>query len=325
MAGRKEVKMEAQMNPRKVAVIGCGFVGSATAFALMQSKLFSEMVLLDVDFDKADGEAMDIAHGVPFAGQMKIYAGNYEDIADAAIIIVTAGANQKPDETRLDLVNKNVAVYKNIIPQIVEQGFEGILLVVSNPVDILTYAAVKLSGFAENRVIGSGTVLDTARLKCALSEHLGVDSRNLHSFIIGEHGDSEIAAWSSTNVSGIPLDDFCEMRGHFNHAQAMREIAEDVKNSAYEIIEKKDATYYGIAMSVKRICESIVRDEKSILPVSAILHGNYGIEGIALSMPAIVGANGVETHVPIALSDEEIESLRHSAETIRGIVSEINL
>ena len=299
--------MEAQMNPRKVAVIGCGFVGSATAFALMQSKLFSEMVLLDVDFDKADGEAMDIAHGVPFAGQMKIYAGNYEDIADAAIIIVTAGANQKPDETRLDLVNKNVAVYKNIIPQIVEQGFEGILLVVSNPVDILTYAAVKLSGFAENRVIGSGTVLDTARLKCALSEHLGVDSRNLHSFIIGEHGDSEIAAWSSTNVSGIPLDDFCEMRGHFNHAQAMREIAEDVKNSAYEIIEKKDATYYGIAMSVKRICESIVRDEKSILPVSAILHGNYGIEGIALSMPAIVGANGVETHVPIALSDEEIE------------------
>jgi len=308
-----------------VAVIGCGFVGSATAFALMQSKLFSEMVLLDVDFDKADGEAMDIAHGVPFAGQMKIYAGNYEDIADAAIIIVTAGANQKPDETRLDLVNKNVAVYKNIIPQIVKQGFEGILLVVSNPVDILTYAAVKLSGFAENRVIGSGTVLDTARLKCALSEHLGVDSRNLHSFIIGEHGDSEIAAWSSTNVSGIPLDDFCEMRGHFNHAQAMREIAEEVKNSAYEIIEKKDATYYGIAMSVKRICESIVRDEKSILPVSAIMHGNYGIEGIALSMPAIVGANGVETHVPIALSDEEIESLHHSAETIKGIVSEINL
>ncbi|MCI9527643.1 MAG: L-lactate dehydrogenase [Lachnospiraceae bacterium] len=317
--------METKMNPRKVAVIGCGFVGSATAFALMQSKLFSEMVLLDVDFDKADGEAMDIAHGVPFAGQMKIYAGNYEDIADAAIIIVTAGANQKPDETRLDLVNKNVAVYKNIIPQIVKQGFEGILLVVSNPVDILTYAAVKLSGFAENRVIGSGTVLDTARLKCALSEHLGVDSRNLHSFIIGEHGDSEIAAWSSTNVSGIPLDDFCEMRGHFNHAQAMREIAEEVKNSAYEIIEKKDATYYGIAMSVKRICESIVRDEKSILPVSAIMHGNYGIEGIALSMPAIVGANGVETHVPIALSDEEIESLHHSAETIKGIVSEINL
>ncbi len=317
--------MERQMKPGKVAVIGCGFVGSATAFALMQSKLFTEMVLLDIDFDKADGEAMDIAHGIPFAGQMKIYAGNYEDIADAGIIIITAGANQKPDETRLDLVNKNIAVYKNIIPKIAVQGFEGILLIVSNPVDILTYAAVKLSGFPENRVIGAGTVLDTARLKYALSEHLGVDSRNLHSFIIGEHGDSEIAAWSSTNVSGIPLDDFCEMRGHFNHAQAMREIAEDVKNSAYEIIEKKDATYYGIAMSVKRICESIVRDEKSILPVSAVMHGYYGIEGIALSMPAIVGANGVETHVPISLNEEEEKALSHSVETIKGIVSQLSL
>ena len=283
------------------------------------------MALLDADADKADGEAMDIAHGVPFAGQMKIYAGNYEDIADAAIIIVTAGANQKPEETRLDLVHKNVAVYRNIIPQIAGQGFEGILLVVSNPVDILTYAAVKLSGFPEQRVIGSGTVLDTARLKYALSEHLGVDSRNLHSFIIGEHGDSEIAAWSSTNVSGIPLDDFCEMRGHFNHAQAMRQIAEEVKNSAYEIIEKKGATYYGIAMSVKRICESIVRDEKSILPVSSVMHGNYGIDGIALSMPAIVGSDGVENHVPISLNEKEIESLCHSAETIREIVSGLDL
>lgn len=283
------------------------------------------MALLDADADKAAGEAMDIAHGVPFAGQMKIYAGNYEDIADAAIIIVTAGANQKPEETRLDLVHKNVAVYRNIIPQIAGQGFEGILLVVSNPVDILTYAAVKLSGFPEQRVIGSGTVLDTARLKYALSEHLGVDSRNLHSFIIGEHGDSEIAAWSSTNVSGIPLDDFCEMRGHFNHAQAMRQIAEEVKNSAYEIIEKKGATYYGIAMSVKRICESIVRDEKSILPVSSVMHGNYGIDGIALSMPAIVGSDGVENHVPISLNEKEIESLRHSAETIREIVSGLDL
>lgn len=317
--------MEKQVNTRKVAVIGCGFVGSATAFTLMQSRLFSEMVLLDVDFDKADGEAMDIAHGVPFAGQMKIYAGNYEDIADASIIIVTAGANQKPDETRLDLVNKNVAVYKSIIPQIAKQGFEGILLVVSNPVDILTYAAVKLSGFPEKRVIGSGTVLDTARLKYALSEHLGVDSRNLHSFIVGEHGDSEIAAWSSTNVSGIPLNDFCEMRGHFNHDEAMQEIAEDVKNSAYEIISKKHATYYGIAMAIRRICESIVRDEKSILPVSAMLHGNYGIEGIALSMPAIVGVDGIQTHVPISLSDNEIESLRHSAETIKEIVSGLDL
>lgn len=209
--------MGKKVNPRKAAVIGCGFVGSATAFTLMQSRLFSEMVLLDANEEKADGEAKDIAHGVPFAGQMKIYAGNYDDVADAAIIIVTAGANQKPDETRLDLVYKNVAIYKSIIPEIASRDYQGILLVVSNPVDILTYTAIKLSGLPENRVIGSGTVLDTARLKYALGEHLSVDSRSVHSFIIGEHGDSEIAAWSSTNVSGIPLNDFCEMRGHFNH------------------------------------------------------------------------------------------------------------
>ncbi|MCI8307682.1 MAG: L-lactate dehydrogenase [Lachnospiraceae bacterium] len=317
--------MENQMNSKKVAVIGCGFVGSAIAFTLMQSRLFTEMVLLDVNYDKADGEAMDIAHGIPFAGQMKIYAGNYDDITDASIILVTAGANQKPDETRLDLVHKNVAIFKNIIPEIAKRGFQGILLIVANPVDILTYAAVKLSGFSDKRVIGSGTVLDTSRLKYALGEHLGVDSRSVHSFIIGEHGDSEIAAWSSTNISGIPVNDFCEMRGHFNHEKEMRVIAENVKNSAYEIIAKKQATYYGIAMSVKRICECIVRDEKSILPISAIMHGSYGIEKIALSMPAIVGAEGVETHVPISLSDNEIQSLWSSAETLKKIALELAL
>ena len=290
--------MSREVNPRKAAVIGCGFVGSATAFTLMQSRLFSELVLLDVNMEKADGEAKDIAHGIPFAGQMKIYAGTYDDAADAAIIIITAGANQKPGETRLDLVQKNTAIYQSIIPEIVKRDFGGILLIVSNPVDILTYVALKLSGLPEKRVLGSGTVLDTARLKYALGEHLGVDSRSVHSFIIGEHGDSEIAAWSSTNVSGIPLNEFCEMRGHFNHDAAMDAIAEKVKNSAYEIISKKQATYYGIAMSVKRICECIVRNERSILPVSAMMHGEYGIEDITLSMPAIVGIGGVETHVP---------------------------
>ena len=309
--------MSREVNPRKAAVIGCGFVGSATAFTLMQSRLFSELVLLDVNMEKADGEAKDIAHGIPFAGQMKIYAGTYDDAADAAIIIITAGANQKPGETRLDLVQKNTAIYQSIIPEIVKRDFGGILLIVSNPVDILTYVALKLSGLPENRVLGSGTVLDTARLKYALGEHLGVDSRSVHSFIIGEHGDSEIAAWSSTNVSGIPLNDFCEMRGHFNHDAAMDAIAEKVKNSAYEILSKKQATYYGIAMSVKRICECIVRNERSILPVSAMMHGEYGIEDITLSMPAIVGIGGVETHVPIALSEEEAEKLVESAKKLK--------
>lgn len=311
--------MSREVNPRKAAVIGCGFVGSATAFTLMQSRLFSELVLLDVNMEKADGEAKDIAHGIPFAGQMKIYAGTYDDAADAAIIIITAGANQKPGETRLDLVQKNTAIYQSIIPEIVKRDFGGILLIVSNPVDILTYVALKLSGLPENRVLGSGTVLDTARLKYALGEHLGVDSRSVHSFIIGEHGDSEIAAWSSTNVSGIPLNDFCEMRGHFNHDAAMDAIAEKVKNSAYEIISKKQATYYGIAMSVKRICECIVRNERSILPVSAMMHGEYGIEDITLSMPAIVGIGGVETHVPISLSEEEAEKLVESAKKLKEV------
>lgn len=317
--------MENKINSKKAAVIGCGFVGSAIAFTLMQSRLFTEMVLLDINNDKADGEAKDIAHGIPFAGQMKIYAGNYDDIADASVVIVTAGANQKPDETRLDLVHKNVAIFKGIIPEVAKRGFEGILLVVANPVDILTYAAVKLSGFPEKRVIGSGTVLDTSRLKYELGRHLGVDSRSVHSFIIGEHGDSEIAAWSSANISGIPVNEFCEMRGYYNHEKVMREIAENVKNSAYEIIAKKQATYYGIAMSVRRICECIVRDEKSILPISAIMHGNYGIEDIALSMPAIVGAGGIETHVPISLNDSEIQSLWNSSEMIRKIVMELEL
>ena len=289
--------MSKQVDTRKAAMIGCGFVGSASAFALMQSGLFSELVLIDANHDKAEGEAMDIAHGLPFAGQMKIYAGDYDDIVDAAVIIVTAGAAQKPGETRLDLVNKNVNIFKSIIPEIAKRNYKGILLIVANPVDILTYTAVKLSGLPENRVIGSGTVLDTARLKYALGEHLEVDSRSVHSFIIGEHGDSEIVAWSSTNVSGIPVNDFCELRGHFNHEEAMHRIADDVKNSAYDIIEKKGATYYGIAMSVKRICECIMRDEKSILPISSMMHGEYGISDICLSMPTVVGREGVETRV----------------------------
>ena len=273
-------KNEVVMNPRKVAVVGCGFVGSASAFALMQSGLFSEMVLIDANFKKAEGEAFDISHGVPFTRPIKIYAGDYDDLADAAIVVITAGAAQKPGETRLDLVHKNINIFKSIIPEIVKRDFQGILLIVANPVDILTYTALKLSGYAPNRVIGSGTVLDTARLKERLGEHLEVDSRSVHAFIVGEHGDSEIAAWSSANVSGIPLHDFCEMRGHHDHEGATSEIAEKVKNSAYEIIQRKGATYYGIAMSVKRICEAIIRDERSILPISTMMDGEYGIKAL---------------------------------------------
>ena len=316
---------EKGINHRKAAIIGCGFVGSATAFCLMQSGLFSELVLLDANKEKAEGEAKDIVHGIPFVGQMKIYAGEYDDIMDAAVIIITAGANQRPDETRLDLVHKNVGIYKSIMPEIAKRNYQGILLIVSNPVDILTYTAHKLSGIPENRIIGSGTVLDTARLKYQLGEHLNVDSRSVHTFIIGEHGDSEIAAWSSANVSGIPLNDFCEMRGHYKHQESMERIAETVKNSAYEIISKKGATYYGIAMSVKRICEAIVRDEKSILPVSRMMHNEYGVDEVVLSMPAIVGADGIETEVPISLSEEEEKLLQKSADTLKNIIKTLEL
>ena len=318
-------EQEKTINMRKAVMIGCGFVGSASVFSLMQSGIFSEIVLIDADKAKAEGEAMDISHGIPMARHMKIYAGDYDDISDASIIILTAGANQKPDETRLDLVHKNVSIFKSIIPEIVKRDFQGILLVVANPVDILTYVAQKLSGFPENRVIGSGTVLDTARLKYELGEHLEVDSRSVHAFIIGEHGDSEIAAWSSANVSGIELNDFCEMRGHFRHDEAMEEIAERVKNSAYEIIERKRATYYGVAMAVRRICEVIVRDEKSILPVSVMMHGEYGIEDVVLSMPAIIGKHGIETKVPISLNEEEEAKLIESGRILKDLLKSIDI
>lgn len=313
------------INTRKAVMIGCGFVGSAAVFSLMESGLFTEIVLIDVDHTKAEGEAMDISHGIPFGKPMKIYAGTYDDIVGAEIIIITAGANQKPGETRLDLVHKNVAIYKLIIPEIAKRNFQGILLIVSNPVDILTYVAIKLSGLPENHVIGSGTVLDTARLKYQTGELLGVDSRSVHAFIIGEHGDSEIAAWSSANISGIPIDDFCEMRGHYSHDKEMDIIGDKVKNSAYEIIKRKQATYYGIAVSIRRICEVILRDEKSILPVSNMMHGEYGIEDIALSFPAIVGKNGIETKVPISLDEDEVNALIKSSELLKDIMKSVEL
>lgn len=314
---------EIMINQRKAAMIGCGYVGAATAFSLMESGLFSEMVLIDADKARAEGEAMDISHGLPFARPMKIYAGDYDDIVDAAIIIVTAGTSQREGETRLDLVQKNVNIFKSIIPEIAERRCPGILLIVSNPVDILTYTALKLSGFPENRVLGSGTVLDTARLKYNLGEHLGIDSRSVHAFVIGEHGDSELAAWSSAMVSGVPINDFCELRGHYNHDEATEQIAENVKNSAYEIIRKKKATYFGVAMAVRRICEAIIRDEKSILPVSNLMHGEFGIDNVALSMPAIVGADGVEKLVPISLDEEEREKLLESAKTLKRILADV--
>lgn len=311
-----------KVNSRKVAVIGCGFVGSSSAFALMQSGLFSEMVLIDADTKRAEGEAMDISHGISFARPMQIYAGNYDDITDAAIIVITAGANQKPDKTRLDLIKKNAAIMKSIVGEIKKRDFGGILLIVSNPVDILTLIALKESGYPSNRVIGSGTVLDTGRFKYLLGEHLDVDSRSVHAFIIGEHGDSELAAWSNARIGGLKVNDFCELRGHFNHEQSMKKIFENVRNSAYEIIERKHATYYGIAMAVKRICEAIVRNEKSILPVSSLMTGEYGLNDVVLSIPAVVDETGVQKVIPIELNDEELTKLKDSANILKDIAKD---
>lgn len=311
-----------KVNSRKVAVIGCGFVGSSSAFALMQSGLFSEMVLIDADTKRAEGEAMDISHGISFARPMQIYAGNYDDITDAAIIVITAGANQKPDETRLDLIKKNAAIMKSIVGEIKKRDFGGILLIVSNPVDILTLIALKESGYPSNRVIGSGTVLDTGRFKYLLGEHLDVDSRSVHAFIIGEHGDSELAAWSNARIGGLKVNDFCELRGHFNHEQSMKKIFENVRNSAYEIIERKHATYYGIAMAVKRICEAIVRNEKSILPVSSLMTGEYGLNDVVLSIPAVVDETGVQKVIPIELNDEELTKLKDSGNILKDIAKD---
>ena len=296
-------------NIQKAAVIGCGFVGSSIAFTLMQSGIFSELVLIDANRDKAEGEAMDLSHGLPFTHPMDIRAGDYDDVADCALVIVTAGAGQKPGETRLDLVHKNVAIFRSIIPEIARRNRDAILLIVSNPVDVLTWAAWKLSGYPANRVLGSGTVLDTARLKYLLRERLGVDSRSVHAFIIGEHGDSELAVWSGANVSGISLDHFCELRGYY----------------AYEIIRRKGATYYGVAMAVERIVRAIVRDEHSVLPVSNLLQGQYGIDGLCMSIPAVVGRNGVEDTLEIPLSPAEREALRDSAATLRGVVDSLEL
>lgn len=313
------------VNIQKAAMIGCGAVGATSAFCLMQSGLFSELVLIDANQQKAEGEATDLSHGLPFGRPMKIYAGTYDDLADCYLIIITAGAAQKPDETRIDLVNKNVQIFKSIIPEIVKRNTEGILLVVSNPVDILTYVTLKLSGFPTNRVIGSGTVLDTARLKYLLGEHLQVDSRSIHAFIIGEHGDSELAVWSSANVSGVDLNHFCELRGHYNHMEAMERIYTDVRDSAYEIIEKKGATYYGIAMAVRRICESIIRNEHSILPISSLICGHYGLEDVCMGVPTVVGRNGAETVLDIPLNGLEQRKLMASADALRKVLDGIEL
>ena len=313
------------MNLQKCAVIGCGAVGATTAFTLLKSGLFSELVLLDIDQKKAEGEAMDIAHSVPFVRPVNVYAGGYPDLADAGMIVITAGAAQAPGETRIDLVRKNVRIFQSIVPQITRRNRDSILLIVANPVDILTRVTLTLSGFPAQRVIGSGTVLDTARLKYLLGEHLEVDPRNIHAFIIGEHGDTELPVWISANVSGIDLIDFCKVCGKCADMSGIRGLFDEVKNSAYRIIENKGATNYAISMAVLRIAEAIVRDERSVLPVSVLTDGHYGLHNVCLGLPAIVGRSGIQKILDFPLNTEENRALSASAAALSEVLSGLSI
>ena len=308
---------------RKAAIIGCGAVGASIAFRFLQQGLFSRLVLIDANREKAEGEAMDLSDGLPYGAAMEITAGGYDSITDCGLVVITAGANQKPGETRLELIGRNAAIMKSIMKEVTARSFQGILLIVSNPVDVLTYTAWKLSGYPKERVIGSGTVLDTGRLKQLLGEELGVDSRNVHAFIIGEHGDSELAVWSEANVSGLDLESFCRIRGRALESRDMSRMYRQVRDSAYEIIRRKGATYYGIAMAVGRIAACIVKDERAVLPVSVVLEGQYGLDGLALSLPSIVGRNGVEEILEMPLSEEESRALHTSARQMREAIASV--
>ncbi|MCI9155910.1 MAG: L-lactate dehydrogenase [Lawsonibacter sp.] len=313
------------INFRKAAIVGCGYVGASIAFRFLQQGTFSHLVLLDANRAKAEGEAMDLSDGLPYGSAMEIVAGSYDDIADCGLVVVTAGANQKPGETRLELIGRNIVILKSVLGEITRRNFEGILLVVSNPVDVLTYAAWKLSGYPRERVIGSGTVLDTARFKQLLGRELGVDSRNVHAFIVGEHGDSELAVWSGANVSGLNLDDFCKIQQKELSAGDMERLYRQIRDSANNIIQRKGATYYGIAMAVGRIAECIVKDEHAVLPISVVLEGEYGLEGLALSIPAIVGRNGLEKPLEIPLGQGERSALNASAGQLKGVIRGLEL
>lgn len=305
---------------KRIAIIGAGLVGATSAYALMMSRIASEIVLIDIDHERAVGEAMDINHGVPYISHQHIWAGTYQDVRDADIIVVTAGANQKPGETRLDLVKRNTAILKGIVTSIMEVGSRGVLLIVANPVDILSYVAWKLTGWPAARVLGSGTVLDTARFRHHLGAHFGVDPRSVHAYILGEHGDSEMALWSSATIGNVPLEQFPQY-----DRPTLDRIFEDTKTAAYQIIQRKGATYYAIGIGVARICEAILLNQHSALCVSTLLTGEYGIEDVYLSLPSIVGVNGVYGILTPPMNDAEIAALRHSAEVLKHTLHQVDV
>lgn len=306
------------LDMKKCAIIGCGNVGATTAYSLLQSGLFSDLLLLDINHERAIGEAEDLGHAMPFLSPASVRAADYPDLSDAGLIIITAGAAQRVGETRLDLLRRNAAVFRDIVENICRYNSDAILLVVTNPVDILTELTRRYSGFPTHRVLGSGTVLDTARLKFLIGRHLGLDPRQVHAFIIGEHGDSELPVFSSANVSGIDLNYFCANGCQNCSNEDLDALFVSARDAAYRIIRAKGATYYAIAEAVRRIVTAILRDEQAILPVSVSTAGVYDIEGICMSLPAVIGSRGVERLPEIPLSQTEREALFHSAERIRS-------
>ncbi|WP_298233219.1 L-lactate dehydrogenase [uncultured Azohydromonas sp.] len=309
----------------RIAIVGAGRVGSTFAYTLAASGLVHDIVIIDADTGRAEGEAMDIAHAVPFHRPVSVRAGTLADAAGAMVTVITAGAAQRPGETRPALLQRNVEVLRGILAGVAQANPDGLLLVATNPVDALTYAALRLSGLPSGRVLGSGTVLDSARLRAELAGRYDVDPRNVHAYVLGEHGDSELVAWSTTRIANMPLQDYCALTGASCGARDLETIAVAVRDAAYEIIRRKGATNFAIAAALTRIVEAIVRDEASVLTVSTLLQGQYGIEDVCLSLPAVVGRQGVRHLLPIPLSPDEEQALRRSAEVIRNALATLDL
>jgi L-lactate dehydrogenase len=311
--------------PVKIAIVGVGNVGATFAYALLGSALASQIVLIDHNQKRAEGEAMDLNHAVPLTHSTKIWAGDYSDCAGAAITVITAGTAQREGETRLDLVARNYQILQSIVPQVVKYNPDGILLIASNPLDVLSYAALKLSGLPSSKVIGSGTILDTARFRYMLSQHAEVDPRSVHAYIIGEHGDSEVPVWSLANIAGMPLEDYCKMNcEQFNH-DVYEKIFEQTRDAAYQIIERKGATFYGIGMGLVRICEAILRGQHTVLSVSTLINNYYGIDDVYLSLPCVIGRDGVQKFLHLPLDNKEIAGLQKSANVLKETIKTLGI
>lgn len=311
---------------RKVIIIGAGTVGSTHCYALAQSGLADEIVIIDRNEDLARGQVLDLVHGQPFFPTVSIKVGSSADFANANVIVITAGSAQKPGETRLQLLKKNADIIKSIMSDIISHNSPGVILIVSNPVDILTYVALKYSGWERRRIIGSGTVLDSARFRYLLSSHCRVDVHNVHAYMLGEHGDSEFEAWSMTNIAGMSLEDYCPVCMNCSDWKSeRRQIEQEVRDSAYHIIGYKGATYFAVGLALVRIVGAILRGQRSVLTVSTLLDGEFGLRDVCLSVPCIVSQNGISKIIESNLNKKELESLSASAGILKTALKELDL